>query len=54
MSNQYSNFFDDRLSFQGGSNDLDEDQSWNITVKVLSIVVILSMTILFGFFPYFW
>lgn len=31
----------------------EEEQFWNITSKVLSIVVILSMTVLFGFFPFF-
>jgi len=49
-----SNFYNTVQSYHGGGGDRDEDQTWNNIVKILSIVVILSITILFGFFPYFW
>ncbi len=54
MADKYLNFLENIISFHGGGGDNDESQGWNITVKVLSIVVILVVTIIFGFIPYFW
>jgi hypothetical protein len=54
MSENYLNFLDSLVSFHGGGGDRDEDQTWNISIKILSIVLILALTVCFGFFPYFW
>lgn len=54
MSNNYLKFLENLISYHGGGGDRDADQTWNIIVKVLSIVLILALTICFGFFPYFW
>ena len=53
-TDEIQKFLSNLISFHGGGDDKDEDQGWNVTVKVLSIVIILSVTVLFGFFPYFW
>jgi hypothetical protein len=54
MSQEVTKFFGDMIALHGGSDEHDDDQGWNITVKVISIVIILSITVMFGFFPYFW
>jgi hypothetical protein len=57
MSNEtkeLTRLFNDMVSLHNLGDDAQDEQGWNITIKILSIVVILSITVMFGFFPYFW
>lgn len=54
IENSLQTSFDLRMLHGGHSDHTDKDQTSNILTKVLSIVVILGMTVAFGFFPYFW
>ncbi len=47
-------FMGDLISLHDGGSDHDDDQTLNSIMKILSIVIILSVTVVFGFFPYFW
>jgi len=52
MSSKLTFYYDPLFEEAKPVNDAEE--GWNITLKVLSIVIILSITIMFGFLPYFW
>jgi len=54
QSKELTRLFNDLVSFQNIGDEAQDEQGWNITIKILSIVVILSITVMFGFFPYFW
>jgi hypothetical protein len=54
MSQELTRLFNDVVSLHNVGDEAEEEQGWNITIKILSIVIILSVTVMFGFFPYFW
>ena len=54
QTKELNRLFNDLVSFQNIGDEAQDEQGWNITIKILSIVVILSITVMFGFFPYFW
>ena len=37
-----------------GTSENTEDGGLTVVLKLLSIVLILAMSVLFGFFPFFW
>jgi hypothetical protein len=51
----YKGYESMRILHGGGGGDHDhEDSGLNVWLKVISIVVILGITVLFGCMPYFW
>jgi hypothetical protein len=45
----------DFIRFMEATDDGKDDSSgWNMAWKLISLFLILIITIMFGFFPYFW
>ncbi len=55
MQNNLNEFFEP-IIFHGGGGEATGDKfaPENIITKVVGLVIILSLTLIFGFMPYFW